>query len=264
MHNTTMTSMGPSCDVWNTALPGIPSGCPLPPPEVTLSLQMFLPWAFFSTSLKFPFQNGDLRSESSLFPRTPRLLYLQPSWGPGGTWTRGTLQGDLQGRVAASWFWSTPPRPGSAVSPPCWGLKPLPRDTGDTAGPLGKAVRRTAPSPRKCQLLLPLCSLGEGLGPFLKELPHLAVGGRVCPATSAGRTAQPLGKQCRAPSPEYKSKRGGFLHKLFSNPGRENNQRRGNSSLGRGGPPCGEPTVPPDPAARAAPSGKGNRKGRAG
>ena len=189
----------------------------------------------------------------------PRLLYLQPSWGPGGTWARGTLQGDLQG----TWFWSTPPRPGSAVSPPCWGLKPLPRDTGDTAGPLGRAVRRTAPPPRKCQLLLPLCSLREGLGPFLKELPHLAVGGRACPATSACRTAQPLGKQCRAPSPEYKSKRGGFLHKLFSNPGRENNQRRGNSSLGRGGPPCGEPAEPPDPAARAAPSGKGNRKGRA-
>ena len=102
MHNTTMTSMGPSCDVWNTALPGIPSGCPLPPPEVTLSLQMFLPWAFFSTSLKFPFQNGDLRSESSLFPRTPEAPVPAAFVGPRGHLdTRDTAGGPARasGRI---------------------------------------------------------------------------------------------------------------------------------------------------------------------
>lgn len=112
------------------------------------------------------------------------------------------------------------------------------------AGPLGTAVRRTAPPPCRCQLLLPLCNLGVGLGPSLGEPLHLAVRG---PGASCqlGQTAHPLGKQCWAPSPEYKSKRG-FLHKLFSNPGRENNQRHGNSSWAGGGPPCGEPTEPPD------------------
>lgn len=72
-----------------------------------------------------------------------------------------------------------------------------------------------------------------GFGPISQGAAPPGCGG---PGVSChlGQTAQPLGKQCRAPSPEYKSKRGGFLHKLFSNPGRENNQRRGNSSLGRG------------------------------